>query len=676
MARDAKNQGSVISQYKALQIIMVVAAAGFIGAAGYISLDYLAKPKVSTAHYHFNIQHYAGNEVAMYEVVNNTLLPILKMYERHPTWRANIEFQSLTLEYIDIHHVECAELLRKLVLDTKQIELILIQYSSTLALAYPYIDMYKSIAHTQELINDFFGVYPCDGISRAVLLQEGQFMLGSARILEDFKDANGDPLYDTFLATKESLTYFNLPAQAPMYTYQFPGREQIYVLPFAQVAEEAGVIHSVLWFTDGELVVAGEEEQWTDDGYWEMTAEYFQELEMRTINHERRLMDLENLGNQFLTLNDWIDTLITKNSAISLNKYIPEISWQSTKYGGSFMWMGNILGDSNYSDGEICSRNYRTHQTLLITETLLNYSHYNTTGVNASEYLQLSTQLKRAWLDLVEAEVTDTTGIRPEVYEGEYAINKTAYALSNASYIQSYVINATPELNTVINVNNESFQVVPENSRRGLSPVVTNQSNFINITTLSNSTTAPVNIETMNAISLNFSLMVLDTPWNANITNLSFYNVKVKFPNTTALEEKWAYVKFKEDFDHISYSPSLLERDHVTLTRDDYLPDDIDYYMDWDKFIDPNNCELYLPLSNGLIYSENSHIAIVKNNSQSHICVKWNNDEIRFMQTEIRNPAGEEWEYFVISDINITQAIEFANLINSYRPTTITAGNE
>ena len=663
---------------KSFKISMIIGTFVFTGVMGYISLDYFIKEKITTAHYHFNVQYRVGNEIAMSEVVNNTLYPLLQLYERNPGFRANLEMQSLTLEWMNKTNPECSNLLRKLVLDTRQIQLVLIQYSSALAIAYPYIDMYKSINHTQYLIEEFFGVYPDQGISRAVLLQEGQFMMGASRILEDFKKNDGKPLYDTFLATKECLSFFGITTHAPIYTAKLTGREEIYVLPYAQSVYEAGVFHSVLWFTDGELVNSGFEELWTADGYWETDAEFFEEIEEMTENHEKRLLDLQQQGNKFLTLDEWIAYLLERNEAKALDHYVPETHWQATRYRGVFVWMCQSKGGTAYSDGEICSRNYLTHQYLMNTEVLLNFSRYNTTGVNQTMYSSLYNQLYRAWLDLAEAQVTDTTGISPRDFEGQFAIDKTNQAIANATNIQEIVINATIEFNTTVNVNNESIQIIPSNIFENIIPVTTNRSEFINFTlqsSVSQDELLPIQIETVNDLSMNITEHRLQTIWQPTIDNLTYYKIRVHFQNTTNLSEKWAYIKFLGDFSTIGYSPSLLDEDVVFLNRDTYYPDTTEYYEDWDARFELDNFEIYLPLANGLIYSENGGYAIIKNNSASHICGKWNPGEIRFMQTEIKNATGETWEYFLVKGVSASQAREFANLVNAYYPMVIPGGS-
>lgn len=652
--------------FRAFQIIMIASTVMFSGFVGYICFDYFIRPKVSTSHYHFNVQYRVGNETAMSEVVNNTLYPLLQIYDRNPEFRGNIEMQSLTLEWMNKTNPECSDLLRKLVLDTKQIQLVMVQYSSALAIAYPYIDMYKSIVHTQELIEDFFGVYPESGISRAIMLQEGQFMLGASRIIEDIKNIEGNPVYDTLMVTKEALSFFGVESNAPIYRYQLEGLEEIFILPYVQTVMEGDVFHSVLWFMDGELLVAGEEQYWTEDGYWEMNASFFEEIEFMTRNHENRLKDLARQGNRFLHLDEWVNTLLDRGQPPLLDQYVPETHWQTYRYRGPFVWMAQTKGGTPFSDGEVCSRNYYTHQKLLATEIMLNYSHFNLSSINASVYSSYYQRLNRAWLDLAEAEVTDTTGVSPRDFEGYFAFNKTQAALNNATEIMSLLVNVTSEWNNTVYTNNGSIQIVALNQVEGMNPVMTNQSEFINFTKNLGSggqPALPVVLELMNANGLNVTSMILETPWKPA---LNYSRVRVSFPETTDMEETWAYVKFKGLFNEISYSPSLIEYDTINLSRSEYYPDTYEAYEDWDSRSAHDNFELYLPLANGLVYSIEGRYAVIKNCSQSHVCMKWNPDEIRFMQTKIINPHGETWEYFILQDVSINQALEFANLVNAF----------
>lgn len=664
--------------YKTFGISVFVSAMVMAGVIGAITINYTSRRLVSTSHYHFNVQYRAGNVDAMYEVINNSLYPLLRMYERHPTWKANIEFQSLMLEFMNQTHQECLELLKKLVIERRQIQLVVIQYSDALALAYPYIDFYKSIVHTRNMLGEmgFINATVNDTVSRAVLLQEGQFMLGFSRVVQDFRFSTGRPMYDTLLTTRESLSYFGVRERAPLYTYTLGG-QQMYVLPYNPVPqEEAGTIHHVLWFQDGENVNSGEGQLWEAGGLEDLTGEHFPHNPIRQANHEARLMDLEAQGNEFLHLDEWVAYLIENNQAKPLDRYVPETHWQPFNYRSSFIWMGETKGDTKYDDNEINARNYHTRQQLLATEILLNHTaglaNTNVTG----PFLDWAwSTLWRAWMDLAEAEVTDSTGLGPREIEGETAILKTAWALANASLVRQQAINVTSVLNDTINQPGGSIQVIPGNLGTAHPVVVVSRSQFVNFTTTSAGVTLPVDapftIHAMNNDSFGVDLMAVRTSWSVLLDGLEYYSIKANFPrtNTTAFNgmDRWSYFQVQGNFSEIAYSPSLWEHLHVNLTRSTYNPDEVDFHGDWKAKV-PDNFQLYLPLANGLLYSRSLGVAIVKNCSTTHLAARWKHDMVRFMQTETRsnlNPAGQEWEYFVLPGVTIQQAVAFANLVNS-----------
>jgi hypothetical protein len=164
----------------------------------------------------------------------------------------------------------------------------------------------------------------------------------------------------------------------------------------------------------------------------------------------------------------------------------------------------------------------------------------------------------------------------------------------------------------------------------------------------------------------------LETPWDPALNGTMAYSVTIQFPrtNSSAFAERWSYARFTGDFSAMQYSPSLWENLSVSLNRADYNPDKVDYYMDWDE--EPlDNFEIYLALSNGLIYSTNGGFAIIKNCSSVHVCAKWNTNDVRFMQTETRsalNPAGQAWQFYVVPGVSITTAIALANTVNTNAP--------
>jgi hypothetical protein len=406
------------SYLHAIMVATIIAGASFAGIVGYLFVDAATRPMVSTSQYHFNVQFRGTNETAMTEVVNNCVIPVLQMYARHPTWKANLEFQALMLEWMsklgnssrltnitasngtEMVNLDGLRLLKYLV-GRDQVQLIVMQYSDALAIAYPYMDFYKSINYTRGLLRQLGIISPGDenGVSRVVLLQEGQFMLGVSRQVLDFKRQSGMPAYDTFLTTRESLSYFGVSNIAPIYTNSFGG-EEIFVLPYNPVpSNEGGVIHHLLWFTDGEAVSEGSGSSWLESGYidFDSISDYFALNPDKMRNHERQLEDLAQLGNIFMTLDEWVAYLTARNEVQSLGRWVPETHWTVFRYRSSFVWMGETQGLTHFDDNEINARNYRTHQVLLATETLLNYSK-STGAITGAEYNVLFSNMTRAWL--------------------------------------------------------------------------------------------------------------------------------------------------------------------------------------------------------------------------------------------------------------------------------------
>ncbi|MBD3187999.1 hypothetical protein GF325_14275 [Candidatus Bathyarchaeota archaeon] len=882
-----RNPSSKIHYYKTYGIAMLFTSMAFCGIFGYMTIMNFVRPIVSTSSYHFNVQYRAGNDTAMSEVVNNSLFPLLEMYDRHPNWKANIEFQGLMLDWMEKVNPECLSLLKKLT-DRDQIQLICVQYSSALALAYPYIDFYKSVNYTQHVLREkaIVNETDADSVSRAVLLQEGQFMLGACKLVKDFTHANGTPIYDTFMTTKESLSYYKAPVDAPLYTYELNGH-QCYILPYYLTAVEAGVLHNILWFQDGENVNTGSGETWEEGGLVTFNGTFFEENPERMRNHERRLMDLEKQGNIFMTLDEWIQYLIDKDAAKPLTQYVPETHWAAFRYRGSFIWMAEYSGSSAYDDGEVNAKNYRTHQYLQATEILLNYSMAQpSTNISGTLADDLLANMTKAWMDLAEAQVTDSTGLSPRYFEGETAIVKTNWAVENATIIQDTVINLTTVLNETIN-NLQPIQINPSSydpwKNWSVQPwdeiVMTNASEFIKAVDLgaanpldithspfpvnnytaeyrlkrledmhdpllddleffdvsfkfnpvleshdlsksrywsfSNPSDGDVSFEVSgargmkkgflndsdasaggmarfeftypspyhvkgnftvgwkmnvssgdgfnasilnkidgntyrNIIQLHFgsagSLSVNENgswtslgpalwtsgseipvsihavndthSWfkvggliidnggsyfenqNTFANNQQFFELSTGTGDTPQVyiddlnaswrwdvtsnveddfeyliigdENPWAHVTFSGDFQTIEYSMTLWEKQTISLDRSDYYPDTYNKYGDWEERTKIDNFDLYIPLSNGLVYLDNTNTAVIKNCSGAHVCVKWNPSELRFMQTRTFNRLNTTWQFFILENVTRQEAISFANLVNTNAAVNIT----
>jgi hypothetical protein len=687
--------------YKAFNVAIAIAGIAMIGIIGGIFIDNTTRPIISTANYHFNLQYRAGMEGPMNGVVNNSLIPILLMYQRHPTWKANIEFQGQMLEWMDhmdhmaangtykLHdNIPSALALLRDVVNRGQVQLILMQYSSALAVAYPYLPWYKSLNYTQELLHR----YNITRVSRCVMLQEGQFFFGLSRAMQDITYANGTPIYDTIMGLREILSYFHVTTQAPAYTWTVKTSSNstlprgshtfkvfpYWILPF----EETGAYYWNVWCQDGENVDTGFETT------WENTDFSYSDIKLK--NHEAQIEEMERRGNIFMTCEEWVARAEAMGQEKPLNSYIPETHWQVFNYRSQFVWMGE---NGAIDDGQITAMLYRSYQLLQAAEILLNYSYFKCNNLTHGEYVTQYLKLSNAWARLADGMVTDVTGLSPGYAESYHAYVQAKYALGNATAVKNYVVNRSNALNATINGSKSTlgFQVVPYNFTPLVqwnhanqsafdwsSTIITNISKFVNFTRTGSAALGdlPVsNIELMNTLNFNISRCKVNSAIFPGLDNLPYYAVSLNFKwdNESTDETDWQYIKFVGDFSTISYSPTMYENETIKLDRADYYADTTDFYGDWAGENFPDNFELFLPLSNGLVYSENGHFAIVKNDTADHITGKWNTDNFRFMQTNTKNHSLPV-QFFVLKDVDINTALKFANLVNTWKPVTIAGG--
>nr|MDO8111704.1 hypothetical protein [Candidatus Sigynarchaeota archaeon] len=688
--------------YKSFNVSMAITAICLAGIVGAITIDNFFRPIISTSNYHFNLQYRAGMEGPMNGVVNNSLVPILQMYDAHPTWKANIEFQGQVLEWMEHMDQSAAngtyklhdnitstlELLQRVV-NRGQVQLILMQYSDALAVAYPYLPWYKSINYTQELLLK----YNITRVSRAIMLQEGQFFFGLSRAMQDITFANGTPIYDTIMGLREILSYFRVRTQAPLYTWTVHTTRNTtlprttttfkvfpyWIIPFV----ETGAYYWNVWCQDGENV---------NTGFlvtWENTDFAYSDIKMR--NHEAQIAEMEQRGNIFMTCSEWMARAEAMNLVQPLDSYIPETHWQVFNYRSQFIWMGE---NGDIDDGQITAMLYRTYQILQAVELMLNYSYFKLNNITKAEYEAQYQILARAWHRLADGMVTDVTGLSPGYAESHHAYVQAGYALGNATLVKNFVLNRTASLNSTVNgtTGTNGFQVVPYNfvplvqwdrSNQSLydwtSTIITDDEQFINITRTGAASEADLpfdDIIQMNTWNYDISRYTFESAYNPELSNLTeFYAVTLNFKwrNESTEEPEWGYIKFVGNFSTISYSPTMYENETISLNRADYYVDEADWYGDWAGENFPNNFEFFLPLSNGLLYSENSRFAIVKNCTSDHITGKWNTDNFRFMQTNTKNHSLP-LQMFVLKDVSRNQALAFANMVNTWTPVKIAGG--
>ena len=112
-------------------------------------------------------------------IITDTFLPVLQMYDKHPTWGVSIELQGYMVEVLAARHPATLKLLQKLS-QRGQVELISFHYNAQLFLAFSRQDLQRSIDATRAIFTKH-----CLPLSGVVFNQEGQAGEGRQKMLVD-----------------------------------------------------------------------------------------------------------------------------------------------------------------------------------------------------------------------------------------------------------------------------------------------------------------------------------------------------------------------------------------------------------------------------------------------------------------------------------------------------------
>lgn len=619
-------------------------------------------PMISTCYYHYNMQYRAGNEDVYPQIVENSLQHVVYMYGNHSTWNYTVECQFMLIEYVHDTYPGLYDEIKRQNL-AGQLELIVVQYSDSFQVPYPVKNFKESINYTTTRMNEY-GLRQ----SKLTLLQEGQWLPAFGQAAPDHSAA---------IVSVEQLGYFDYYPEQPVLEWDFGGvTKHAFVIPWFP-AFEAGVYHHMIYTQDGEKINTG--------GYGSFdTAQDFDFNPLKQSNLELRHIELEKLGNQFMTLEQFYDMCVEKDFVEPMTKFIPETEWVAAQYGTFWTWMGQGKGWTD--DGQMLARIYNAMTVTQTTELLLNES-YALGIINDTEYRDwgqyrvngVDGKLLQAKKAVWEAQVTDTTGISPRYYEFWYGINKTYDALALCNEIITD-IRAKPgnPYTGAIQINPYTLDIFNETS------------GFINSTDLGAVSVSDIQTafglsitalqlaeyESLYPVQTSAKFMNLTTPdWFQEYYQLNFdfrgrYNVDLAHTDATYFTEaelkenmttsgvnveNEISVTIEDDWNTINYSPALLENATVNLNRNDYYQYPYGSEPEW---------TILLAACNGMVYNPQGGYGIVKNITTRHLAANWRSNSIEFKEDRVKYSSSHEY-LFVPGTLQ--EVLRFANQINSYR---------
>lgn len=360
----------------------------------FLPLAIHAKEKYAIGMFHYNFQYVAGDYRIESRIVKESLYPALQFFDVHPQYKADFEFQGYAIETMAEEFPEVLELLKKLI-NRNQIELVIAHYSDQFFIAYPALDLQKSIEISDKILKKY-------GMKRSRIFfgQEIQYSPGLAYALKG--------THDVVVTSSDPHGYYRGATQ-----------------PLVNVKYGDDAILGLIGAGNKHLKNLDWEWSFLDDGEVFNTTDYnsdfyrVPEQEKKSIDHFKKL---EAEGYEFVTMSEFVD-ILKKDKDYTIDDYpfIPEGTWNMSVCG-PFMWMGRQRSGVE-TDGITRALSYELRGEILVAEKLIAYAKSQGKDVTS-----LQKWVDKAWIHLLLSEVSDSSGWSPWLVEVQYTANEVANA--------------------------------------------------------------------------------------------------------------------------------------------------------------------------------------------------------------------------------------------------------
>lgn len=367
-----------------------------------------AQERFALQMFHFNVQYVCGgtlgftpqanaeldldNDTMEDRIITEGLAPVVRLFERHPSWGVDIEMQGYMLDIIAARHPELLATIRTMA-QAGQIDILSFHYSDQLFIAYPQEDWLRS----QALTAATFDKHDVP-LSRSVFCQEGQASEGMAAHMHE----RG---YRTMVWPKNLWIYQHDDFDAaPLYSFG-----DALLIAGAKGVSTSEVEVEWTFFDDGELLATGD-----IDPYF---VEVFFEKPEAVAEYEARLVDLEAQGYRIATVDQYARAV----ESLMIPATPPRLldgTWQPKSTQAVKRWLGGAgVWRAQERDNHVRTLGMVAHRELTAAETIAAAA-----GLDARE------KLDGAWRILFLGQVSDGSGINPFRGEIQYAIAHLAEA--------------------------------------------------------------------------------------------------------------------------------------------------------------------------------------------------------------------------------------------------------
>jgi hypothetical protein len=350
------------------------------------------RQKYAISMFHFNLQYVAGDYKIENRILKESFYPALKFFEKHPYIKADFEIQGYGIEVLAEEYPQMFKLFKKLI-NRGQIELVIAHYSDQFFIAYPALDLQKSIEISDQILKKY-------GLKRSRVFfgQEIQWTPAYPYVLK------GE--YDLVVNSSDPHSYYRGETE-PLVRVKY-GEDEILYLTGAGKKNLKNLDWTFAFLDDGEVFNSLD---YRSDFY------RVPEQEKKSID---KYMKLKKEGYKFVTMSELAN--IMKNDpdyTIPDYPFVPEGTWNMSVCG-PFMWMGRQRSGVE-TDGITRALSYEVRGKVLAAEELVKKAKAE--GQNTAE---LDSMLHDAWIHLLLSEVSDASGWTPWLIEVQYTANEVA----------------------------------------------------------------------------------------------------------------------------------------------------------------------------------------------------------------------------------------------------------
>lgn len=355
-----------------------------------IASGIFAQKKYAISMFHFNLQYVAGDYKIENRIIKESLYPALQFFEKNPQYKADFEIQGYAIEVLAEEYPKVLKLFKKLI-NRGQIELVIAHYSDQFFIAYPALDLERSIQISDEILKKY-------GLKRSKVFfgQEIQWTPALASVLKNTHN---------LIVTSSDPHGWYRNETLPLVNVKY-GDDQILGLIGAGKKKLKNIEWTYAFLDDGEVFNSLD---YRSDFY------RVPEQEKKNIEKYKRL---KKEGFKFVTMSELANIL--KNDPdykIPDYPFVPEGTWNMSVCG-PFMWMGRQRSGVE-TDGITRALSYEVRGKVLLAESLIKKAESD--GLDVTE---LNALLKDAWVHLLLSEVSDASGWSPWPVEVQYTANE------------------------------------------------------------------------------------------------------------------------------------------------------------------------------------------------------------------------------------------------------------